>query len=75
MNIFDARQKAAAFVTQAEAEGDVALAVYFSRESDMFCGFEAGMDAGDALIVIKHLVRIFGLDADATAAAARGGAA
>lgn len=51
----------------AEADDDTFLVVYFSREEDKYQGWHHQMDGGDALLVIKQLVKRFGLSAVAIA--------
>lgn len=53
-----------------ERDDDAMLFCYFSREEDKFAGVSAGMDAGDALIIVDYLIKEFGLLPAAIAAMA-----
>jgi hypothetical protein len=50
------------FCDRAEKQNDPYLIVHFSRQEDHYKGYHEGMDAVDAMIVIKHLVRHFKID-------------
>ena len=57
---------------RATREGDACLFVYFSREEDEFIGDNVGMDAGDALVVIRRLASLYDLSPEGVAAVVNG---
>lgn len=55
------------FIEQADKDTDPYLCVHFSRQEDKFMGYHGRMDEGDALIVIKELIKFFNLSPDIVA--------
>jgi len=53
--------------TACERDNDAMLLVYFSRKQDSYSVMASGLDFGDALIVISHLIGKFGLSPEAIA--------
>lgn len=50
------------FISRCDKDGDPYLLVHFSRENDYFEGTHNGLDFLDAIMVIKELVKIFGIN-------------
>lgn len=67
MTTLKAKELTMAFCRECEKDGDPFLVVHFSRVQDRYEGFNDGMDAGDALIVIRELVKQFELDKEVIA--------
>jgi len=68
MTLDDYQPLADAITERCHEDGDACLLVYFSREDDQYRGCNPGMDAGDALLVIRQLMAEFDLDPEAVAA-------
>lgn len=62
MTTNNAYELAKPFIDKAEQDADPYMVIHFSREEDFYKGWHEGMDIGDALLVIKHLVNHFKID-------------
>jgi len=73
MTIEEYRTAIALIAEQAKREDDVLLVYFFSRDEDCYEGATMGMDAGDALIIIDHLIKEYGLSYEAIGAMGNAG--
>lgn len=62
MTINQSNELLTPFIEKAKIDGDPFLVCHFSREQDRYAANHKYMDAFDAMIVIKELVKHFGIN-------------
>lgn len=62
MKIKEGEKLIKSFVENCEKNSDPYLVVHFSKEDNHFQGTHDFMDSFDAIIVIKNLIKEFGID-------------
>ena len=67
MTIQQGEQLLAPFIEAAKKDKDPFILVHFSRQDDYYQGRDCGMDMGDALLVIRQLIKAFDINTDALA--------
>lgn len=64
MTTKEALKEGEPFISKCDKDGDPYLLVHFSQEDDYFKGVHERMGFADAIIVIKELVKYFGINSD-----------
>lgn len=67
MTIEEAKQAYRPIEEACRKDDDAMLLVYFSRRQDSYAVMASGIDFGDALVVISHLIGKFKLSPEAIA--------
>ena len=62
MTIEQGKELLQPFIEEATKDKDVFLLVHFSSQEDKYNGMDEGLDALDAMIIIKQLVKNFNID-------------
>lgn len=53
------------FIERAEKDKDPYSVIHFSREQDVYTGYDSGLDFGDALMIVSGLCKKFEITPEA----------